>query len=172
MYFYTFFHLHVFSQKFLNNNFQFLNICTKRTHRGRCVGPCVRFFLINHLVCVWVRRLHLCLRFFCFVLFFSRILGQILLLRLLFIHCAWIVVTKFDLSNNFQPISAHHVPFTDPQISLFSNFFIKNGSHGTIHTFKNYFAIMFFSFQLYLNGLGLLLSWIHHQVQAHPLVFL
>ena len=31
----------------------------------------------------------------------------------------------------------------DPQISLFSNFFIKNGSHDTIHTFKNYFATMF-----------------------------
>ena len=28
----------------------------------------------------------------------------------------------------------------DPQISIFSNFFIKNGSHGTIYTFKNYFA--------------------------------
>ena len=37
----------------------------------------------------------------------------------------------------------------DPQTSLFSNIFIKNGSHGTIHTFKNYFATMFsvFSFQ-------------------------
>ena len=36
----------------------------------------------------------------------------------------------------------------DPQILLFSNFFIKNGFHGTIHTFKNYFAIVFsvFSF--------------------------
>ena len=33
--------------------------------------------------------------------------------------------------------------FTDSQTSLFSNFFIKNGSHGTIHTFKNYFAIVF-----------------------------
>ena len=31
----------------------------------------------------------------------------------------------------------------DPQISFFINFFIKNGSHSTIHTFKNYFAIMF-----------------------------
>ena len=31
----------------------------------------------------------------------------------------------------------------DPQISLFSNFFIKSGSHGTIHTFKNYFATVF-----------------------------
>ena len=36
----------------------------------------------------------------------------------------------------------------DPQISLFSNFFIKNESHDTIHTFKNYFTIIFsvFSF--------------------------
>ena len=35
----------------------------------------------------------------------------------------------------------------DPQISRFSNFFIKNGSYGTIHTFKNYFATVFFNFQ-------------------------
>ena len=43
--------------------------------------------------------------------------------------------------------------FIDPQISLFSNFFIKNGSHGTIHTFKNYFATMFsvFNFQFQQN---------------------
>ena len=43
--------------------------------------------------------------------------------------------------------------FTDPQITLFSNFFIKNGSHGTIHTFKNYFATVFsvFSFQFQQN---------------------
>ena len=33
--------------------------------------------------------------------------------------------------------------FTDPQIPLFSHFFIKNMSHGTIYTFKNYFAIVF-----------------------------
>ena len=35
-----------------------------------------------------------------------------------------------------------------PQITLFSNFFIKNGSHDIIHTFKNYFVIVFsvFSF--------------------------
>ena len=33
------------------------------------------------------------------------------------------------------------------QTTLFSHFFIKNGSHGTIHTFKNYFATVFFSFQ-------------------------
>ena len=33
--------------------------------------------------------------------------------------------------------------FTDPQISLFNNFFIKNGSHDTIHTLKNYITIVF-----------------------------
>ena len=31
----------------------------------------------------------------------------------------------------------------DLQISLFINFFIKNGSHGTIHIFKNYFTTVF-----------------------------
>ena len=38
--------------------------------------------------------------------------------------------------------------FMDPQTSLFSNFFIKNGSHSIIYTFKNYFVTVFsvFSF--------------------------
>ena len=40
--------------------------------------------------------------------------------------------------------------FTEPQITLFSNFFIKNGSHSTIYTFKNYFttefSVSFFNF--------------------------
>ena len=31
----------------------------------------------------------------------------------------------------------------DPQILLFSNCFIKNGSYDTIHIFKNYFATLF-----------------------------
>ena len=31
----------------------------------------------------------------------------------------------------------------DPQTLLSINFFIKNEFHGTIHTFKNYFAIVF-----------------------------
>ena len=45
------------------------------------------------------------------------------------------------------------VLFTDPQILLFNNFFIKNGSHDTIHTFKNYFIIVFsvFNFQFQQN---------------------
>ena len=49
----------------------------------------------------------------------------------------------------FRSISAH----SNPQISFFSNFFIKNGSHGTIYTFKNYFAtvISAISFQFQQN---------------------
>ena len=37
----------------------------------------------------------------------------------------------------------------NPQITHFNNFFIKKGSHDTIHTFKNYFTTVFsvFSFQ-------------------------
>ena len=31
----------------------------------------------------------------------------------------------------------------DPQTSFFSNFDVKNKSHGTIHIFKNYFTIVF-----------------------------
>ena len=49
--------------------------------------------------------------------------------------------------------------FMVPQITLFSNFFIKNESHSTIYTFKNYFATVFsvsvFNFsknKLYPNG--------------------
>ena len=46
----------------------------------------------------------------------------------------------FDQVNYEQCTNAL---FMVPQIPLFSHFFIKNGSHDTIHTFKNYFATMF-----------------------------
>ena len=41
----------------------------------------------------------------------------------------------------------------DLQISFFSKIFIKNGSHSTIHIFKNYFATIFlvFSNKKYIN---------------------
>ena len=51
---------------------------------------------------------------------------------------------KVDFFNSEQYIRAL---FMDPQISLFINFFIKNGSYDTIHIFKNYFATVIFSFQ-------------------------
>ena len=39
-----------------------------------------------------------------------------------------------------------HIKFHVNQISFFNNFFIKNRSHGTIHTFKNDFTTVFLVF--------------------------
>ena len=58
---------------------------------------------------------------------------------------------KVDFSNCEQCIYAL---FTDLQISLFIKFFIKNGSHDTIHTFKNYFVTVFFSFQFQFSAVS------------------
>ena len=52
---------------------------------------------------------------------------------------AWTIIANVD----FPLWTVICALFTDPQISLFSNFFIKNGPHGTIHTFKKYFAAVF-----------------------------
>ena len=59
----------------------------------------------------------------------------------------WTVAVTFDREQCICAL------FMDPQITLFNNFFIKNGSHGTIYTFKNYFATVFsvFSFQFQQN---------------------
>ena len=65
-------------------------------------------------------RVHVCTFFFFFFFFFA--------------------VVIFDQFSGEQCI---HELFMDPQISLFSNFFIKNGSHSIIHTFKNYFVTVF-----------------------------
>ena len=48
----------------------------------------------------------------------------------------------------FGILCGSYVLFTGPTNFFFSKTFIKNGSHGIIHTFKNYFAIVFsiFSF--------------------------
>ena len=94
----------------------------------------------------------------------------------------WTVAVKFDFSHFFQPISAHHALFIDLQISFFSNFFIKNRSHGTIHTFKNYFATVFFSFQfsivskrtlihskIYFGNLSKILKWKPLKITVSPL---
>ena len=57
---------------------------------------------------------------------------------------------------DFSPVNSALVHCSqDSQTPLFSNFFIKNWSHGTIHTFKNYFTIVFSVFsknKLYPNG--------------------
>ena len=95
---------------------------------------------------------------FCFF-FFTRF-G---VMQLLYIHSllnrsrkCWFIHSLLNRSRKcwlFHGEQCIRALFTDPQILLFSNFFIKNGSHGTIHIFKNYFVTMFsvFNFQFYQN---------------------
>ena len=92
---------------------------------------------------ICVCNLHVSFFFF----FFSMQFG---VTWLLFIHCSLKSNRQCWLFHSEQCICAL---FMDPQISLFSNFFIINGSHDTIHTFKNYFATVFsvFSFQFQQN---------------------
>ena len=63
----------------------------------------------------------------------------------------WTVTTKFDFSNFFQLISAHRVLFTDPQISLFSNFSLKMGPTVLVTHLKiillQCFSVFSFNFQ-------------------------
>ena len=77
----------------------------------------------------------LCCVFSFFFFFFSCSKGQ----WLLFMNNSRTFPTFLSLLSH-QWITTL---FMAPQISLFSNFFIKNGSYSTIHTFKNYFATVF-----------------------------
>ena len=91
---------------------------------------------------------HVCVLplFFFFFFFHSRVL-----VKRGYCSCTiqWTVTANVD----FSTVNSDYVLFIDPQIPLFSNFFIKNGSHGTIYTFKNYFAtvISAISFQFQQN---------------------
>ena len=74
------------------------------------------------LVCVWIRIISSCVCVFWLLFFFL------------------VPAALFDQVNHKQ---CAHILFTNPQISLFSNFFIKNEFYDIVHTFKNYFAIVF-----------------------------
>ena len=61
------------------------------------------------------------------------------------LQAAIVHVRYINSSSNFWLVFREQcirALFTDPQISFFINFFIKNGSYSTIYTFKNYFAIV------------------------------
>ena len=61
-------------------------------------------------------------------------------------YCSWTVAATFD----YSPVNRIHMHYSWlPQTSILSQFFIKNGSYGTIYIFKNYFVSVFsiFSFQ-------------------------
>ena len=51
------------------------------------------------------------------------------------------LTVKFPLKLHYSVGPMHYS--RDPQASFFNKIFIKNGSHSTIHTFKNYFATIF-----------------------------
>ena len=105
------------------------------------------------------------LRFTPFFFFFWHVFQeQTCLLRLMFMHCSWTVAATFDYSPvNSVPVHCLWVP----QTSLFSNFFIKNGSHNTIHKFKNYFTTVFsvFNFQFQQN------KFYPNEPSSAPLIF-
>ena len=65
-------------------------------------------------------------RFFVFSFFFFFSPSQAVTVYVLYINS----------NRNIWPVFHEH-------LTSFINFFIKNGSHGTIHTFKNYFTTVF-----------------------------
>ena len=104
------------------------------------ISVCLGSHFLRFSCCVF-------LFFFLFSFFFSRVFSPL---------AATVHVRYMNSSHNFWPVFREqciHALFTDSQISFFINFFIKNGSYDTIHTFKNYFTIVFsvFSFQFQQN---------------------
>ena len=85
--------------------------------------------IVFYLVTVWITIIPTSTFYNCVFLFFFFFF-------FFFFFSAAIV----DFVNCEQWICAL---FTVPQITLFYNFFINNGSHSTIYTFKNYFATVF-----------------------------
>ena len=84
----------------------------------------------------WVLR-------FAFSFFFFFLVMRLRRQQLLFVHCSWTVAALFDFSTPFNTSVGPVNSARDSQISFFINFFTKNGSYGTIHTFLNYFATVF-----------------------------
>ena len=70
--------------------------------------------------------------------------------------CQWVLCTVHGIHYSLNvhtfhwnsTVSGSHVLFTGPTNIFFAKTLIKNGSHGTIHIFKNYFVTVFsvFSF--------------------------
>ena len=109
-------------------------------------GPTVFKLFRMRLDSRFLRFLRFQFAAFSFFFFFTRFLPL----------AATVHVRYMNSSRNIWPVFREQyirVLFTDPQILFFINFFIKNGSHGTIYTFKNYFAtvISAISFQFQQN---------------------
>ena len=92
-------------------------------------------------MCVWVGVCCVAFQFLRFLLFFFFFCHAFSPhKRLLFMYGTWTVAATFDpLSMNSASV---HYSRTQ-NFHFFINFFIKNGSYGTIYTFKNYFTTIF-----------------------------
>ena len=113
MYFYTFFYSYLFPQMFSNNNFQFLNTCTKQ-------ALSIRLKVLKS-TCVYVSIFF----FFFFekgVCYTARKESKIMLFQLIscIIHRTCMYFTHTTTKKNFE-----------------------TRSYSTIHTFKNYFVTIF-----------------------------
>ena len=103
----------------------------------------LNYYLFGSGVCC---ILHLCfsLFFFFFFLFYSAAAriwkGQISRFMLLFINSNGIHLTSQLLFITY--VSLVHYSW-NTQTLFFNNFFTKNKSYNIIHTFKNYFVIIF-----------------------------
>ena len=77
--------------------------------------------------------------------------GFNLIWRLRFISCVFLFLSFFPFFFSLQPTIVDKSSVNSalvhcsrvPQITLFSNFFIKNGFYSTIYIFKNYFVTVF-----------------------------
>ena len=111
-------------------------MCYQRTWKSLCLcldsrflRPCLRFVLLFFF-------------FFCFHAFLEEC-G----------YCSMNSTWTVAANVNFSQWTVHSCTIYRPTNLFFINFFIKNGSHGTIYTFKNYFAtvISAISFQFQQN---------------------
>ena len=95
-------------------------ICLEEQLSGLCSSTTLARAYFSFLVTVWFARLRFLLHVFLFFFFFNP--------------------QYLTLSN---VNSVYMYLFMVPYITFFSNFFIKNGFHNTIYTFKNYFTTVF-----------------------------
>ena len=72
--------------------------------------------------------------------------GFKLIWHLRFVSCVFLSLSFFFFLFGLQLLTSQLwtcIVHESHKMTLFSNFFIKNGSHSTIYTFKNYFFTVF-----------------------------
>ena len=122
------------------NSYDFLSFLAFPSTKTRKLlsFPLIIFFLLSTLVYVWIQRLRLRIpllhvSFFIFYFLFFIFMHAFHCFRR---HRALFIYYLCTAHSLFTYCSWDSQP-------LYSKKYIKNGSYGTIHTFKNYFLIIF-----------------------------